>query len=276
MKKVCSLFLFVALIFAWAMGVNATSGATLSGPDGVSAGETVELILSVSGCPDATSASVSVSYGDGFELVSGTWLKTGAITHYDTEKDKGAVAGLDSPDINGDLFKLVLKAKTASADAQTVSVVTTAKNSADEVMNITVNKLITITCDAHTYDAWSVIDDHSHQGTCSGCGEKSAVAPHQPGNPATETTSQICSLCGYEIEPALDTPETTNPATEAPQTDIHETSNEETGIEETGIEETVPVFDTEQSVRDFPWWIIIVAAVLVLGAAVLIVIKKKQ
>lgn len=271
MRKICSIFLFVVLIFACAMGVSAASVATLSGADSVNVGETVELILSVNGCPDATSASVSVSYGEGFELVSGTWLKTGAITHYDMQKDKGAMAGMDSPDINGELFKLTLKAKAAFVDAQTVSITTTAKNSVDEVMNLTVSKTIIITCDTHTYDAWSAIDGNNHQCICSGCGEKGEIAPHQPGDPATENTPQICTVCGYEIAPVLVTPEKGDSTTEAPQTDIHETSNEETGIEE-----TVPVFDTEQSVRNFPWWIIIVAAVLVLGAAVLIVIKKKQ
>lgn len=168
MKKVHLLFLSAVLIFACVIiCVNAAGGASLNGADSVTAGDTVELILSVSDCPDITSVSVAVNYGSDFELVSATWLKTGAITHYDTNTNKGAVAGLDSPDINGDLFKLVLKAVTPSANPQTVSVTVGAKNGTADVMKATAVKSIAIICQSHIY---SDSGDSAYLHTCTVCG----------------------------------------------------------------------------------------------------------
>lgn len=54
----------------------------------------------------------------------------------------------------------------------------------------------------HKYiENWNC-DQNSHWLTCS-CGAKSSENPHIPGNAATETTSQNCTVCNYIIVPAL-------------------------------------------------------------------------
>lgn len=260
MKKVSSLFLLILLVFACGVNVRAAVGAELSGADSVAVGETVELILSVSDCPDASSASVDVSYGEGFELVSGTWIKTGALTHYDTEKNKGAVGGLGSPDINGDLFKLVLKAKTASADAQPVSITTTAKNGVEEVMRATVEKHITISCTAHIYDTWRVEGNGEHQLVCSGCGQMSDISAHKPG------AEEACTICNNQLPSATEAPVTTPSAKTEPSADPEVPAG------------TQPPADPEQpdqNTGDFPWWIVIAALAAVLCGVVFVIVKKR-
>ena len=228
MKKICSLFLLALLIFSCAIQVSAAGGASLSGAGSVVAGETVELTLYVSNCPDVSSAAVSVSFSDHFELVSGTWLKTGALTNFDANKNKGAIGGLPSPDINGSLFRLVLKAKTPAAGGQTVSITVTAKNGSTDVMSATASKSITITCASHTYGDWSSISDSDHQKTCSACGQAS-TQPHSWNSgavtkPATCEEEGVktftCTQCGHNktesipmIAHTMDSGTVTKPAT---------------------------------------------------------------
>ena len=54
----------------------------------------------------------------------------------------------------------------------------------------------------HKYGDHYVINDYQHWNECS-CGEKINVNAHIPGAPATETTAQICTECGYVIKAAL-------------------------------------------------------------------------
>lgn len=260
MKKLCSLFLIMLLVLTGVMGAQAAGGATLSGNDSVAVGNTVELTVSVSDCPDVSSASVDVSLGDSFELVSAQWLKTGAITHFDTEKNKGVIGGLDSPDINGDLFKLVLKAKTPSAEAKTVSVTVAAKNGAEDVIKTTAEKSVTVVCASHTYDGWSAVSDSDHQSVCSACGEKGEISPHQPGAAATQSTAQVCTVCGCEIAPALGSAEKAEPSADFTEPEVTHAASENMIGKSNG----------------FPWWIVIGAAVIILTATVLIAVKKKK
>ena len=55
----------------------------------------------------------------------------------------------------------------------------------------------------HNYKTeWST-DETNHWHECSVCGDKKDVAAHTPGAPATETTPQTCTICGYVIKAAL-------------------------------------------------------------------------
>ena len=56
---------------------------------------------------------------------------------------------------------------------------------------------------AHNYKTeWSK-DKNKHWHECSVCGDKKDEAAHTPGAPATETTPQTCTICGYVIKAAL-------------------------------------------------------------------------
>lgn len=54
----------------------------------------------------------------------------------------------------------------------------------------------------HSYAAeWSA-DANNHWHVCS-CGEKADLASHVPGAEPTETSPQVCTVCGWELKPAL-------------------------------------------------------------------------
>ena len=110
----------------------------------------------------------------------------------------------------------------------------------------------------HRYSTEWKSDKENHWHECAGCGEKGDAAAHEPGAEATETTAQTCTICGYEIAPALglkDTEPTTTPV--APTEPINE----------------------DKPQNDSSVWIIAVVAVVVLGggaAAGVIIWKKKH
>ncbi len=49
---------------------------------------------------------------------------------------------------------------------------------------------------------WDYTDAKGHAHTCTICGEHDEVVRHTPGAPATETSSQNCTVCDYIIEAA--------------------------------------------------------------------------
>ncbi len=53
----------------------------------------------------------------------------------------------------------------------------------------------------HTFGGW-IKDATGHWHACADCGEKADEAAHTPGDPATETAPQLCTVCHYEIMPA--------------------------------------------------------------------------
>ena len=55
----------------------------------------------------------------------------------------------------------------------------------------------------HTYNTTWSTDAAKHWHECSVCGDKKDVVAHTPGAPATETTPQTCTICGYVIKAAL-------------------------------------------------------------------------
>lgn len=106
-------------------------------------------------------------------------------------------------------------------------------------------------------ETWTT-DANNHWHVCSGCGLKQDEAAHEPGAEATATTAQTCTICGYEIAPAL---------------------GEETTAPSEGTDETAPTTPVVQgdSNNEFPVWVVIVIAVVAIGGVVaFIVIKKKK
>ena len=53
----------------------------------------------------------------------------------------------------------------------------------------------------HTFGGW-IKDATGHWHACADCGEKADEAAHTPGDAATETAPQLCTVCHYEIMPA--------------------------------------------------------------------------
>lgn len=72
----------------------------------------------------------------------------------------------------------------------------------------------------HTYEeAWKM-DETGHWYACTGCGEKKDEATHTPGPEATADAAQVCTLCGYELVPALGGDTIPSEAPPKPNTDL--------------------------------------------------------
>ena len=196
MKKIISLFVTMILMLSVCITANAAGSSTINGNTSVTVGSNIEFTVNVSGCSDATSIAVAVSYSDDFELVSGEWLKSGSLKTFDALTNKGALGGLSSPDVNGNLFKLVLKAKTASENAQNVSVNVIAKNGSAEIMNVTPSKSVKIDCATHTYGAYSKVNDSQHKHTCTVCGHTETANHTWNGGSVTKTAT--CKEAGIK------------------------------------------------------------------------------
>ena len=196
MKKIISLFVTMILMLSVCITVGAAGSSTIVGNSSATVGSNIEFTVNVSGCSDATSIAVAVSYSDDFELVSGEWLKSGSLKTFDALTNKGALGGLSSPDVNGNLFKLVLKAKTASENAQNVSVNVIAKNGSAEIMNVTPSKSVKIDCATHTYGAYSKVNDSQHKHTCTVCGHTETA--NHTWNGGTVTKTATCKEAGIK------------------------------------------------------------------------------
>lgn len=58
----------------------------------------------------------------------------------------------------------------------------------------------------HSYntDAWGYQGADGHAHKCTSCGEKDSVTAHTPGEAATESSAQTCTVCSYVIAPPLE------------------------------------------------------------------------
>lgn len=147
LKHTLTLLLSLAMIFSMVPCVSAAGEkVTLkASAQSVVVGDEVTVIVSVSGADKAKSAAVSVTYGDNFELVSGEWLLTGGqMSNYNVSKNQGVFAFETAADMNGDLFKLTLKAKTIDETAQAVSINVQLKNGGQTVLEQTAETSVSI------------------------------------------------------------------------------------------------------------------------------------
>lgn len=112
-KQTVALLLgMIMLIFAMPI-VNATNNNVSISVSSTTVNATKDVIFTVvvSGTENARTAAVDVTFGDNFEFVTGQWLKTGSMADYNKTTNKGTfLLGVEAGDLNGELFKLTLKA----------------------------------------------------------------------------------------------------------------------------------------------------------------------
>lgn len=84
-----------------------------------------------------------------------------------------------------------------SLSAGTYTIVATDKTGNKTNVNIIVRE--------HDYDnsTWGYREADGHARKCKNCDKHNTVIAHTPGPAATEETPQTCTVCGYEISPAL-------------------------------------------------------------------------
>lgn len=101
----------------------------------------------------------------------------------------------------------------------------------------------------HSYSYWTT-NKNGHCHICIECGEKLHEAAHAPGAEATTEAAQTCTVCGYEIAPALREP------TKKP------------------TDSTVPDKSDDTSSNSFPWWIVAVISGVTAIIIVCLILKK--
>lgn len=175
LSALCALLLLLLSAFP-AAAAGITLKITPSATE-VTEGQTVTYTIALGGSCTAKSGSVEIDTGDAFEVVSGEFCKTGAmLSNFDTATNLGALAFKDETDFSGNYFKLVLKAKTASATTQSVRVSVTLKSGKTVVGSAENRVSVKVTCKNHTFGSYTKLNDSQHQRTCSACGyvEKTA------------------------------------------------------------------------------------------------------
>ena len=188
-------------------------------------GDEVEIILSLKNSPNAKSIALVFDYDvtNTFTLVSGEWMLTGALlANFDSKTTAcgtAAIAYMSPADVNGNIFKLKLKAKESAALGESiVNVSPVIKNDATTVecenaaITLTIaeagclhtNKVFVAekesTCKEQGWDAYYRCPDCEQLFTSDGETEISEV-PFRPfqdhqGGEATCKSLAVCSVCG--------------------------------------------------------------------------------
>ena len=179
------------------------------GAESVGENQEIEYTVYVRNCPDVSALGIEVAYGSELSLTKAKWLVSGSLATFDKAKNKGAVGGLDSSNVNTAVIKLTFKAGAVTGEPQNISVRMIANNDIIEIMDEATTKAITIAhvyddpCDAtcnvcgyvrvapHQYKTVWSSDETSHWHECELCGNKADQAEHDYGD------DHICDTCGY-------------------------------------------------------------------------------
>ena len=119
MKKILSVLICLVLVFSFSITVFAAASTTLNGvPSELKKDSTATITVSVSGSPSTTSAMVSVTVGNGLEIVSGEWKKDGLMKDFTVSNGYGVLALSGASTLDGIVFSFVVKGKNISSTAQ--------------------------------------------------------------------------------------------------------------------------------------------------------------
>ena len=199
MKKILSVIVSILILMSLPIYVSAAgmSVSVNASSTTVKAGDTFTVNVSVSGAGNAKSGSVTVTLSDNIELVSGKWLVSNAmLTNFDDAKLKGAVAYSADTNLNGDIFKLTLKAKQASSQEQSVSVSVEYKSGTTVVGSNSSSVKIKAVCKNHTYGEYSKVNDSQHKHVCTVCEYEEKV--NHTWNSGSVTKAATCKEEGVK------------------------------------------------------------------------------
>ncbi len=134
-------------------------------------------------------------------------------------------------------------------------------------------------------ETWTA-DAINHWRVCSGCGLKQEEAAHQLGAEATAEAAQTCTVCGYEIAPALGAEEAAEPTeamdAAAPTEAVNVTTATEAmdaAVPTEVMEATTATDSAAQKAspeNKSPVWIILAAVIAAIGIAFVFVVMKKK
>ncbi|MBQ6677314.1 MAG: hypothetical protein IJM71_04630 [Clostridia bacterium] len=143
MRRIIACVLSVIFIIGMVPAAFASSSFTVTAtPDKgkVSVGETITVLIALSGTEPSTSGSVDVSVGDDLEVVSGEMLGNGGIKSFDISTNKGVVASLTgSVSFDGDFAKITVKVLEDAPQIMTVTVKLN-PSGAEQTIEVTLNE----------------------------------------------------------------------------------------------------------------------------------------
>ena len=248
-KKIISLFLSILILSFFIVGVCAAD-VQIKGKTQLSPGDTSEYIISINGCDKASSASVDISCGDGLTVQSGSFLKEGSLKFFDLKKNKGAIGGLTTDDINGEFFKFTVKAENDSKLSRNFTVTVTAKNGAKEVFNQSSTLVSGSTVASKTSSKSIAVSSSAVQNESSkALTVSSGAAKNEPSQ--TATVSSDSANTGL-VDPKTDTT--------SEQTTASDLQNDTNGSQ---IDDTAPVL-----------YVILAVAAVAVAALIIFVFKK--
>lgn len=130
----------------------------------------------------------------------------GAVIYYTTDGTTPTVASIaytGSFTLNNSATVKAIAIKSGIDDSDVASVDFVYSHIYDNDCDTTCNDCGAVRSITHDWlTAWSS-NSTKHWHECSVCHEKSEEANHTPGAPATSTTPQTCTICGYILAPAL-------------------------------------------------------------------------
>ncbi|MBO5089657.1 MAG: hypothetical protein J6C27_01935 [Clostridia bacterium] len=191
MKKILSIIICFVLVCSFSVTAFAAgTTASLSGvPTEIKKDATATITVNVSGSPSISSALVQVTLGDGLELVSGEWKKTGIMQDFTVSNGYGVLALSSAGTLDGTVFSFVVKGKTISQTAQNLKVDLTFKSGSSVVGTTSASKTVKVACASHTYGSYTNANATNHTRTCSACGNVETKAHTWNSGSVTKTAN---------------------------------------------------------------------------------------
>lgn len=196
-SKFITIILTVAVLCAClTVFASASTVTTTVSASSVTVDETVTVTFSISSTT-VESMTISLSYDrDIFDLVSGSWnLSEEALCVFDANNDVGAAAFENEEEISGNIFSLVLRAKTTTSSAN-ISATFNLVNAADGTTNVTSNS-VSVTVN-HAFGTWQKLDDESHIRYCTDADCEASETSGHVWNDGSITTEPTCATDGVK------------------------------------------------------------------------------
>ena len=219
MKKLILIMITLAMLLSISIAATAanTPAVKVTASGGVAPGAQITFTVSVSGSGKVHSAMVVPVYDKNlFELVSGEWLVSGFLTDFSTATGDGVIAFTSATDINCQVFRFTLKAKSTAAVGASGTVscsfaVTDVNDTRVEYTAIT-GATVKIEC-PHSYTKKDTSAQYQKSNatctaeavyyySCTNCGAKGSKTFSSGAPLAHNYVDGVCTLCGYVQLPA--------------------------------------------------------------------------
>ena len=259
MKKIISILISVILLAAFALNAGA-AGMQVScdaSSETVKKGSEVTFTVSVSGAEAANAALIEVSYSAGFEIVSGQWLKSDALMT-DFNGEDGVIAFASATNLNGNLFKLVLKAKENADSKQSVTASVTLKNGSSDAGSNSATKSVTLKSNSQSTVSSNASTTTSSKSSGKGSnskGTKNTTTVSKTNEQADEITEQQVS------EETATTTESSSISSTASSVDSISTETDSSKNSDNGFN---------------PLWLVLVIGALAVICVIVIIIRKRR